>query len=377
MPAFLSQNRDWEYLQSGRAAGRRSFVRSCLIISSSCTRLAHMSPTFSSSLKPAIAKKASRALSALLLLSVLAISGFAQTGWTGARVGPANKDLNAVYFTDSQRGWIGGDDGFVSSTVNGGQTWTQQSLATASAVSDVYFTGNDTGFLLAGDEIFATTDAGRNWKSQRRFLASEFEGAEPDLYSVRFAGKKKGWVVGSLSRKGNIVESIVFFTDDAGVSWRRQPVPTHEELIHLDFIDDKRGWIVGASGTILHTENGGESWNAQTSGVQRKIFHVDFRNEKEGWAVGGRGTLLRTSNGGNTWTAVESNTRSSLLSVQFVSEKQGWAAGYEGVILRSEDGGQTWIRQITPTEQNLYALYMGKKTGWAVGGDGFVLRYER
>ncbi|MDX6611076.1 MAG: hypothetical protein QOD75_262 [Blastocatellia bacterium] len=307
----------------------------------------------------------------------LAVVVFAQTGWTGHRIGPAGKDLNAVYFADSKLGWIGGDDGFISHTEDGGQSWNQQSVGTSKAISDIYFSGNDTGFLLAGDEVFSTTDGGRNWKSQRRFLPSEFEGAEPELYSVRFAGKKRGWVVGSLSRKDKVVESMVFFTDDQGVSWRRQNVPTREELLHLDFIDDKRGWIVGASGTILHTENGGDSWASQKSGVTRRIYHVDFRNEKEGWAAGGRGTLLRTTNGGNNWTAVESNTRASLLSVQFVSDKQGWVSGYDGVILRSEDGGQTWIKQATPTDQNLYALFVGKKTGWAVGGDGFVLRYER
>lgn len=323
------------------------------------------------------AGKPLRVFGSFVVLLLLAASGVAQIGWTGSRVGPAKKDLNAVFFADSKRGWIGGDDGFVSHTADGAQSWNQQSLATSKPISDIYFSGEDTGFLLAGDEVFSTTDAGRNWRSQRKFLPSEFEGAEPELYSVRFAGKKKGWVVGSLSRDDKVVESIVFFTDDAGASWRRQAVPTREELIHLDFIDDKRGWIVGASGTILRTENGGASWTSQTSGVTRRIFHVDFRNDKEGWAAGGRGTLLRTTNGGNSWRAVESNSRASLLSVQFVSDKQGWVVGYEGLILRSEDGGQTWIRQTTATNENLYALYMGKKTGWAVGGDGFVLRYER
>jgi photosystem II stability/assembly factor-like uncharacterized protein len=323
------------------------------------------------------AAKPHRVLAWFGALLFLAGAGFAQTGWTGHRVGPAGKDLNAVYFADSKRGWIGGDDGFVGHTEDGGQSWNQQSVGTSRAISDIYFSGNDTGFLLAGDEIFSTTDGGRNWKSQRRFLPSEFDGAEPELYSVRFASKKRGWVVGSLSRKDKVVESIVFFTDDQGVSWRRQTVPTREELLHLDFIDDKRGWIVGASGTILHTENGGDSWASQKSGVNRRIYHVDFRNEKEGWAAGGRGTLLRTTNGGNNWMAVESNSRASLLSVQFVSDKQGWVSGYEGVILRSEDGGQTWIRQMTSTDQNLYALFVEKKTGWAVGGDGFVLSYER
>jgi photosystem II stability/assembly factor-like uncharacterized protein len=314
----------------------------------------------------------------LLVLGVAAaLTGFAQVGWKGSRVGPAKKDLNAVYFADSKRGWIGGDDGFVSSTDDGGQSWVQQSLGTKNPVSDIYFPGNDTGFLLAGDEIFGTTDGGKNWRSLRRFLASEFDGAEPELYSVRFTGKKKGWVVGSVSHGDRIVDSIVFFTDDAGLTWQRRRVPTGEELIHLDFVDEKRGWIVGAAGTILHTVNSGESWDRQNSGISTTIYHVDFRNEKDGWAVGERGALLKTSNGGSNWLSVESNIRTNLLTVQFVNEDQGWIAGKGGTILRSEDGGRTWLKQTTSTHQNLYALYIGKKTGWAVGGDGIVLQYER
>lgn len=317
------------------------------------------------------------AVSALLGSLFVAGAAFAQTGWTGTRLGPAGKDLNAVYFADSRRGWIGGDGGFLSYTNDGGHSWTEQTVSTSHPINDVFFSGKDTGFLLAGNEIFGTNDGGRTWKALRRFLASEFDGAEAELYSVRFAGNKKGWVVGSASRGDLVVDSIVFYTNDAGASWQRQRVPTREELIHLDFVNDRQGWIVGASGTILHTADGGESWIRQDSAGKMALYHIDFRNEKLGWAVGERGTILRTSTGGNTWVAVESNVRTTLLSVQFVGEDQGWVIGRGGVILRSEDGGRTWLGQTTNIKQNLYALFMGKKVGWAVGGDGMVLQYRR
>ena len=317
------------------------------------------------------------ALGALLTSLLVADSLFAQTGWIGSRIGPAGKDLNAIYFADSKRGWIGGDGGFLTYTNDQGHSWSGQSVSTSQPINDVYFSGKDTGFLLAGGEIFGTSDGGRTWKTLRRFQTSEFDGAEPELYSVRFVGTKKGWVVGSASRQDSVVDSIVLCTNDAGVSWQRQPVPTQEELIHLDFVNDKQGWIAGASGTILHTADGGQSWTRQESAVKATLYHLDFRNEKLGWAVGERGTILRTTNGGSTWLPVESNVRSTLLSVQFVGEDQGWVVGRGGVVLRSEDGGRTWIRQTSPTKQNLYALFMGKKMGWAVGGDGMVLQYER
>ncbi|HEX8922068.1 MAG TPA: YCF48-related protein, partial [Pyrinomonadaceae bacterium] len=301
----------------------------------------------------------------------------AQDGWVAVQSSAAGKDLNAVYFADSKRGWVAGDGGFVSRTIDGGLTWTQQTVATKDAINHIYFRNKDNGYLLAGNSIFQTEDGGQTWQEIRRYFASDFGGAQPELYSVRFSGKKRGWVVGSISRDDVVVDSLVIYTDDAGKSWQRQRVPTKQELIHVDFADEKRGWIVGVGGTIMHTEDGGETWTEQLSMTKATLYHVDFRNERVGWAVGERATILRTADGGLTWTAVEAPLRATFLSVEFPDEKAGWLVGRGGVILRSDDGGRTWIQQASKTKQNLYALYMDKKMGWAVGGGGIILQYDR
>lgn len=301
----------------------------------------------------------------------------AQVGWVATTIGPAGQDLNTVYFLDSKRGWVAGDNGFLSRTDDGGQTWTKQTVDTKDGINDIYFRSKEDGFLIAGNAIFRTRDSGNRWSEARRFLPSEFNGAAAELYSVRFSSKKKGWVVGSISKKDIIVDSILVFTDDGGDTWQRQRAPSRNELIHLDFVDDKHGWIVGAEGAILRTFDGGQSWNRQRSDTKATLYHIDFRDDKNGWAVGERGTVLRTTDAGETWTPVESKVRSTLLSVQFVNDDDGWIVGRGGVALRSDDGGRTWIHQESGTKNNLYALHFQKKIGWAVGGDGVVLRYER
>lgn len=317
------------------------------------------------------------ALAAVLFLLLNALPILAQEGWVPTRIGPAGTDLNAVYFLDSKRGWIAGDSGFLSRTDDGGRTWVAQLVGTNEAINDIYFRSKEDGFLLAGNTIFVTQDSGTRWSEGRRFLAAEFGGATVELYSVRFSSKKKGWVVGSVSRRDRVVDSILVYTNDGGTSWQRQRAPSQSELIHIDFVDDKRGWIVGASGVILHTTDGGETWTRQRSGTTATIFHLDFRNDKKGWAVGERGMILRTTDGGLSWVPVETALRTTVLSVQFVNDDEGWIVGRASVILRSEDGGQSWVQQENSTKQNLYALYFNKKIGWAVGGDGMVLRYER
>ena len=324
---------------------------------------------------------AARALCAALFLSVACLVGAghvqAQAGWAGARQGQTGKDLNAVYFVDSKRGWVAGDGGVVLRTKDGGHSWSPQRFGTTDSVNDIYFRDKEDGYLLAGNQIFITEDGGETWRLSLKSLPVEFGGAEPEFYSVRFTGKKRGWVVGSLSRGENVIDSLVLKTTDGGATWQRQRVPVPDELIHLDFDGDKRGWIVGNRGRILHTSDGGETWALQKSGTAAALYHVDFRSGELGWAVGERGTILRTEDGGETWKAVRSPTKVTLLGVQFVSDDEGWIVGRGGVILRTEDGGQTWKSQDSNTRQNLYALFFDKKVGWAVGGDGLVLRYER
>jgi photosystem II stability/assembly factor-like uncharacterized protein len=301
----------------------------------------------------------------------------AQSGWTATRISSGGKDLNAVYFVDAKRGWVAGDGGFFGSTEDGGKSWVERPLGIDHAINDIYFVGKDTGFAVAGGSIFETSNRGHSWREAHKFLPAEFDGAAPELYSLRFNGKKRGWVVGSASRGDVITNSILAITRDGGATWQVLQAPTRQELIHIDVVDEKRAWIVGAGGAILRTEDSGESWIKQVSNTTVTLFHVDFRNEKKGCAVGERGTILVTEDGGRTWAKVASAARSTLLSVQFVSDDEGWIVGRGGTILRSSNGGRSWIEQESGTKQNLFALFMTKKNGWAVGSNGLILRYER
>jgi photosystem II stability/assembly factor-like uncharacterized protein len=322
-------------------------------------------------------KKNLSCLAAFVLIAASASMCLGQQGWVAAQRGVAGTDLNTVYFADSKRGWIAGDDGYVSYTSDGGRTWARQALDTKDAVNDIYFRNKEDGYVLAGNRVFKTDDSGRTWRAATSFPPKDFEGAAAELYSVRFSSKKKGWVIGSLSRRDTVVDSLLIYTADEGASWLRKTAPVRVELIHLDFVSDSRGWIVGEAGTILYTEDAGETWTVQRSGIRGTLYHVDFRNDKNGWVVGERGTVLRTVDGGATWLKIPVPVHNTLLSVQFVDDDNGWIVGRGGVVLRSSDGGLTWLQQDSKTVQNLYALYFEKKNGWAVGGDGIVLQYER
>ncbi|HKR21118.1 MAG TPA: hypothetical protein VJS17_00935, partial [Pyrinomonadaceae bacterium] len=64
----------------------------------------------------------------VLVLSTLTGFARAQSGWLPARVNTGGNDLNTVYFVDDKRGWVGGDNGFLSRTDDGGVSWVRQSV---------------------------------------------------------------------------------------------------------------------------------------------------------------------------------------------------------------------------------------------------------
>jgi photosystem II stability/assembly factor-like uncharacterized protein len=290
---------------------------------------------------------------------------------------PAATISTTVYFIDSKRGWVGGDGGYLSRTDDGGQSWIATDCRQHAANQRHLLRDKEAGFFLAGNSIFVTRDNGTSWTQSKIFSPEEFDNAEVELYSLRFSSKKKGWAVGSVSKRDRVVDSVLVYTDDGGETWRRQRAPSRLELIHIDFVSDKRGWIVGDGGTILFTRDGGQSWTKQISGFNGTLYHIDFRDDKNGWVVGEHGTLLRTNDGGETWLPAATNVKVTLLSVQFTSDDEGWAVGRGGTILRTSDQGRSWIQQQSTTKQNLYSLYFNKKIGWAVGGEGIILRYER
>lgn len=319
-----------------------------------------------------------KTVSAACLVILTAPIAYAQSGWNALKSGSSG-DLVAVHFTSAERGFVAGDRGYLSQTSDGGRSWTKQAIGTTEDINEIYFRNEDVGYVVAGKKLFATGDGGRSWREMTIYNQRDFRGgATPEFLSVRFADKKRGFIVGALlNRDGDVVDSLVMRTDNGGETWSRIVVPSKLELFHLDFVSGSRGWIVGDKGLILVTQDGGMNWFAQNSRTDKTLYNVDFRDEDEGYAVGSRGTILRTEDGGGNWEVVKTSFPNTFLRVNFADDKNGWIVGYGGTILRSGDKGKTWVRQDSQTKENFYGLFMLKKYGWAVGAKGAIVQYQK
>lgn len=311
---------------------------------------------------------------ALILAILLFQNAFSQGTWSPI-FRQTTGDLVSVFFTTSERGFIGGDGGYFAFTNDSGISWTRMPLNTTDNVNEIYFRNEDNGYLLVGKRVFITTDGGTSWRETRVLNTNDFYGQSLDFLGIRFADKKRGWIVGSVSNKDDeVVDNLVLHSIDSGESWQRLTVPAEKkELYGLDFVDET-GWIVGDEGLVLKTEDDGKSWTKLEVGTKASLFNVDFRDKKFGVIVGGKGTVIRTENGGQTWETIKTPATKSLLRVNFVNDKTGWIVGNEGIILKTDDKGKTWIKQDSKTTEAIYGLYSDKRNNWVVGKKGLILK---
>jgi len=319
-------------------------------------------------------------LTCVFVVLIACAGVWAQSNWTVSHVASGG-DLVAVYFTSDKTGWIAGDNGYLASTRDGGDSWNKYPLNTTEDINEIYFRNDKNGYLVAGRVMFLTRDSGQTWQQTSLGVPADVKKGTPEYLSIRFEGKKIGIAVGSVyqhvGKEDIVVDSLVMRTDDGGETWTRIVVPSKVELYHLDFTDDSHVWIVGDKGLVLASTDGGLTFHQQQSGVTRALFNVDFRDDDNGYAVGGGGAILLTTNGGATWQRVNSPYSETLKRVDFADDKNGWIVGYGGAILRSGDRGQSWIRQSSGTSDRIYGLFMSKKYGWAVGANGLILKYVK
>jgi photosystem II stability/assembly factor-like uncharacterized protein len=68
--------------------------------------------------------------------------------WTASQVGGAS--LRTVFFLNANQGWIGGTDGAVFYTENGGATWKQEDPGTSQTITGLFFFARNLGWASAG-----------------------------------------------------------------------------------------------------------------------------------------------------------------------------------------------------------------------------------
>jgi len=328
-----------------------------------------------------ISQAPGRYLAIAIFLFCCSLQLSAQSGaWVRQRSGTLAW-IHAVFFLNENRGWAGGSRGTLLITTDGGKTWQATPPPTEDVIRDIYFSNEKLGWLVCERNIYdlktndeprsyllTTTDGGARW------TRVDMRGIETDdrLARALFSRGGRAWAFGE--------GGAVYASRDRGANWTRLSLPTRSVLLGGTFVDEDRGWLVGAGATILQTADGGDTWHlSKPAGANNaRFFSASFVDNRVGWAVGSSGTVYRTINGGRTWSAQVSGVTSDLFDVRFLDAVEGWAVGSEGTAIHTVDGGVRWSVERTGITHPLERVFFVDRThGWAVGFGGTILAFIR
>lgn len=299
--------------------------------------------------------------------------------WVNLNVGIEFQQVTSIFFTSNDTGYASvgnGMAGIVLKTTNGGHSWSTISLPVNEQFNKITFVNDSTGFLIGFfGAILQTNDFGSNWTIQNDYSSGI---TFSNLLSIDFVDDKIGFIVGGK----DILKTI-----DGGVNWE-QVEKSDFDLFSISFVDSLHGitvggdWLYEVSG-ILISENGGLLWNEISSAIINDyIDEIKFINFDTGYAVGGNvsatysGYIIKTVDAGETWSQLNTGMNTYWLTdIDILLNGTIYVIAEYGQILKSIDEGLTWTQQNSNTTKSLYSLnFLNNDTGYIVGENGTILR---
>ncbi|MCH8102562.1 MAG: hypothetical protein IIB28_05350 [Chloroflexi bacterium] len=284
--------------------------------------------------------------------------------------------LASVTIDPANRIHVGGDQGVVHRSEDGGATWQSQRVLDSCKFRDLEFVSEKQAFALdeCGGSLFTTIDGGLTWERAGE-INPTFEGVN----DIHFIDSENGWAAGP--------SGFFAATHNGGKSWEQLSVPTRSYLSAVHFADEKRGWLGGLSGGLLLTSDGGVTWERVRTPTDCQINHIAARGSLV-WAAGDCEQVIFSADGGATWEdrSLHTVNGTNFTDIEFLDDQTAWIAGMQydperPVIMETHDGGKTW-RPNAAVEQSAFGFIQDMSVritpdgivGWAVGSGGLLLK---
>lgn len=286
----------------------------------------------------------------------------AEEVWNQQSFGEFNR-LDAVHFSDLNRGIAVGYLGTIVKTADGGAYWEELDHITDNHLFGVQFFDEMTGYIVGeNNTILFTEDGGSNWNDTLNSdtINTHYRG-------LHFLSRYKGWVV----------SQYIQFTIDGGEHWDLQLDEEFGRIWHdVDFGSNTNGAVVGYKagiGGLIYYTSDGTSWqpgNHPSIGTQ--INAISFVNPATAYASTSGGEVLKTIDGGANWTVIFTSDISYLWGISFADENNGWVASNK--VYRTTNGGSTWTDELHLTRPLFDVYFINNETGFAVGQSGMIFR---
>ena len=147
----------------------------------------------------------------LILYSTDGGSSWQSVGPTLPERAVPSRHLRDAKLLPSGVGWAVGDRGWLVTTMDFGETWTEQSLPTAETLLRVDFRDAQHGFIVGhAGTLLTTNDGGRAWS--QKSLQVNGERIDAALATVHFADELTGYISGQ--------DETLLKSEDGGLTWK-------------------------------------------------------------------------------------------------------------------------------------------------------------
>lgn len=278
-----------------------------------------------------------------------------------------------------------GERGHVLLSHDNGKSWQQSPVPTAQALTAVYFLTDQQAWAAGHDgNIVYSEDGGETWVLQRNGLVAQAERNEYKLKEARANLQRLKRMADRGAEVDARGEDIAEQIDEAeyqvaSAQRKMQEKAIAPPLMDIWFVDDKRGWAVGAFGTFLATADGGNTWDDISDEIADSIdgYHLNaVIGAPDGFLViAGEGGYINVSHDfGDTWQQVDIDSESTVFGI--AGSKDGSliiATGLRGVTWRSEDKGETWVELNPAVDYSLSNVVLKGDTVLMVGAGGTIV----
>lgn len=255
---------------------------------------------------------------------------------------PVSVTLTAVQFVDAQHGWAVGHSGTVLSTIDSGENWKVLLDGVQAAKVEL---------RAAQFEQSSSTDpdaAGARLLSAEQSVA---DGADKPFLAVNFLDAKRGLIVGAFG--------MAFTTQDGGASW--QSLAGHIEnpgLVHLYAIARKGNvWLLaGEQGYLARSIDNGQSFTQLVSPYEGSFFTAAVRND---------GAFLLAGLNGHAYLSSDEGESFHEMSVSSPTSFSASDRLVDGTVLLANQAGGLFSNAVSSGE-TLHAL--GNSLGKPVSG---------
>ena len=311
----------------------------------------------------------------------------------------AIKKFHGRYFAVGHRGHILFSD-------DGGESWTQAQVPVRSSLLDIDCPSAELCWVVGHEGVILhSSDAGKTWVKQfdgvrygqegkvlyeemaakdpnnilLPYLVDEMDfaisqGADKPFFRTAFLDEKRGYAVGAY---GMVVNTL-----DGGKTWthRRETIENDSFYHVFDFSPlpgEKKFFLAGEAGLFLVADVSGSYEERHAKQVHSVPWEGSFftsSNTPDGAIIVGglRGRMFRTDDIGQTWVVVEKPTTSSIVDSTLMSDGSLVFVGIAGEVLVSTDDGFTFAKLPISSGGRIYAVAEGPEGTLLVGGPGGI-----